>query len=184
MTGKVNSSPSSQYEQSLSCAVHQLLVIARIKGAKKMTDRAMAAEKAARTAKWANTMTKWLISRNKGRTTWQIVSFRGPHGFESRGIVDLLAVRKDHGPPKKGFKRGDLLEIVIIQVKGGSAAWPSTDDILRLRNVGRRFKAKYVVLAVWKKGKQPTFYRMKPALLTNSSDKDAWAQVDVSDVLP
>lgn len=149
-----------------------------------MTDWATAYKKAARTAKWANTMAKVLISKNEGRTTWQIVSFLGPHGCESAGIVDLLAVRKDHGPPKRGFRRGDLLEIVVIQVKGGGAAWPTTDDILRLRRVGRHYKAKYVILAEWKKGTETTFYRMKRTLPKNSYYKDAWVEVAVSEVFP
>ena len=149
-----------------------------------MTNWAAAYTKAARTAKWANTMAKVLISKNKGRTSWQIVSFPGPHGSESAGIVDLLAVRKDHGSPKRGFKRGDLLEIVVIQVKGGGAAWPTNDDLLRLQKVGRYYKAKHVVLAVWKKGTEATFYRMKRTIPKNSNHKEAWVEVAVSEVFP
>jgi hypothetical protein len=49
-------------------------------------------EKAQYTAKWARTMTKWLITytRRKG-VRWNIVEFGGVTGSESRGIVDLLA---------------------------------------------------------------------------------------------
>lgn len=142
-----------------------------------MPDWALAAEKAARSAKWATIMTKWVITRNKSRTTWKIVSFCGPNGCESAGIVDLLAVRKDHGTPKQGHKRGDLLEIVLIQVKGGSASWPSITDIARLRKVGRYYRAKNVVLAEWKKGKQPTFYRMKRTLPEGLHQKEAWVEL-------
>jgi hypothetical protein len=42
--------------------------------------------------------------------------------------VDLLAVRKDHGKPIAETKRGDALQIILIQVKGGSAAMPTTED--------------------------------------------------------
>ena len=142
-----------------------------------MIDWKLASEKAARTSKWATTMTRWLISRNKGRTTWHVVSFCGRHGCESTGIVDLLAVRKDHRTPKQGLKRGDLLEIVLIQVKGGSAEWPSTEDIFRLRKVGRYYRAKNIVLAEWKKGKQPTFYRMKRTLSEGFRPKEAWVEM-------
>ena len=143
-----------------------------------MTDRPTASEKARRSAKWATTMTKWVISRNKGRTTWQIVSFCGPHGCESVGIVDLLAVRKDHTSPKqKGLKRGDLFEMVLIQVKGGKAAWPSVEDIDRLRKVGRFYRAKRIVLAEWKKGNQPTFYELKRSRSENSHRKGAWVEL-------
>ena len=62
--------------------------------------------KAAQTAKWATTMTKWLVSRTKSRTNWQLVEFSGPGGFESRGIVDLLAIRKDHRTSGDDLKRG------------------------------------------------------------------------------
>ena len=102
-----------------------------------MPDWILAQQKAARTAKWAVTMTRWLISRIPGRTAWQIVSFLGPNICESAGIVDLLAIRKDHHQPKSGLKRGDLFEIILIQAKGGSAAWPSADDIRRLRIVAK-----------------------------------------------
>jgi hypothetical protein len=62
------------------------------------------------------------------RTRWQLVTFCGKAGAESRGIVDLLAVRKNHGVPAAGTKRGDSLQIILIQVKGGSAAMPPTED--------------------------------------------------------
>ena len=143
-----------------------------------MTDWVAANAKAARSAKWATTMTKWLIAKNKGRTTWQIVSFCGPNGCESVGIVDLLAIRKDHNlPSKPGLKRGDLLELVLIQVKGGGAAWPSHEELLRLRKVARHYRAKHVVLAAWKKGKQPTFYRMKRTLAKDAHQNDAWVEL-------
>ena len=95
-------------------------------------------KKAARTAKWATTMTKWLVTRTKSRTDWQLVEFPGPGGAESRGIVDMLAIRKDHRSPPSGPKRGDLFEIVLVQIKGGTARSPSRDDILRLRKVARQ----------------------------------------------
>lgn len=47
---------------------------------------------------------------------WQLVSFPGPNGAESRGIVDVLAIRKNHRATSKVFARGDLFEMVIIQV--------------------------------------------------------------------
>jgi hypothetical protein len=80
-------------------------------------------QKAKRTPKWAVTMTKWLLTRASVGTAWQVVRFCGPNGSESRGIVDLTAVRKGHRLPCEPLKRGDLFEIVLIQVKGGDAAW-------------------------------------------------------------
>jgi hypothetical protein len=73
---------------------------------------------AIRTAKWATTMTRWRIgfetrgkrlakaSVNPARR-WQLVGFPGPAGRESAGIVDLIAIRKDHSTRNGAFKRGD-----------------------------------------------------------------------------
>lgn len=53
--------------------------------------------KAHDTAKWARTMTKWLVTytRRKG-AKWTLVDFGGKRKSEARGIVDLIAIRKDH----------------------------------------------------------------------------------------
>jgi len=120
-------------------------------------------EKAQRTAQWAKTMAKWLIAfTTKGRRPWQIVSFEGPKGRESRGIVDLLAIRKDHTEPRdEPLKAGDLFEIILIQVKGGSSQEPTDDDINRLKEVAERYHAKDIILADWKKGTAPTLYSYK-----------------------
>jgi len=37
-------------------------------------------------------------------------------------VVDEIAVRKDRSEPSLGTKRGDALRIILMQVKGGSAA--------------------------------------------------------------
>ena len=136
-----------------------------------------AAKKAAHTARWATTMTKWLVTKTSVGTKWQLVEFTGPGGKESRGIVDVLAIRKDHSTPNDGLKRGDLFEIILIQVKGGSAPWPTLDDIDRLRAVATHHRAKTVVLAEWKKGKQPTFYTLKKSFKRDSGHRNAWKEV-------
>ena len=134
-------------------------------------------QKAARTAKWATTMTKWLVTRTKSRNDWQLVEFPGPGGAESRGIVDLLAIRKDHRSPPSGLKRGDLFEVVLVQIKGGTARLPSRDDILRLRQVARHYQAKAVVLVSWKKGSQPTIYALSKRLGDDCKPSEAWREV-------
>ena len=48
-----------------------------------------AQQKSAGTARWAITMTKVHIRRVLSRTRWQLVTFCGPAGYESAGIVDL-----------------------------------------------------------------------------------------------
>ena len=76
---------------------------------------------AIRTAKWATTMTKWRIGFETGGRRlakpgvkpvrrWQLVSFPGPAGRESAGIVDVMAIRKDHRTSNGKFKRGDSLK--------------------------------------------------------------------------
>src|SRR5207237_5952368 len=79
-----------------------------------------AQQKAALTARWAVTMVKVRIRRVASRTRWQLVTFYGKAGGESVGVVDLLAIRKDHSQPVGGVRRGDAL-IILIQVKGGNA---------------------------------------------------------------
>jgi hypothetical protein len=70
-----------------------------------------AQQKAALTARWAVTMAKVRIRRIASRTRWQLVTFYGKSGGESVGVVDLLAIRKDHGEPHPGSRRGDCLQI-------------------------------------------------------------------------
>jgi hypothetical protein len=105
-------------------------------------------------------MTKVRIRGVASRTRWQLVTFNGPMGSESAGIVDMLAVRKDHGHPRRGLKRGDLLQAIVIQVKGGEAAGPTADDARRMRAVARWHRARRVLLAVWKRGRAVRFFRL------------------------
>jgi hypothetical protein len=93
-----------------------------------LVDWIEAQQKAARTARWAVTMTKVRIRQVASRTRSQLVTFYGKSGAESAGIVDLMAVRKDHGEPYPGSRRGDCLQIILIQVKGGSAPRPTLED--------------------------------------------------------
>jgi hypothetical protein len=126
---------------------------------------------AARTEKWAVTMTKVRIRQAVAHAffpRWHLLTFAGPDGGESRGVVDLIAIRKDHSTPRNGLKRGDVFQMILIQVKGGSAAKPTAEDAKRLRIVARRHGACKVLLAAWKKGKAARFYslRKKTGLLT------------------
>ncbi len=92
--------------------------------------------KAHHTAKWARTMMKWLVTYSwRKRAKWDLVAFGGRTKSESRGIVDLIAIRKDHRRDGPGLKGGDLFEIVLIQTKGGAAPRPKAEDIARLQQV-------------------------------------------------
>jgi len=143
-------------------------------------------EKARLTAKWATTMTKWHIgfltngkrlgsTKVKPTRRWQLVGFPGPGGQESAGIVDLLAIRKNHNKPKSPFKRGDLFEMIVIQIKGGRVKGPDKREIRRLYSVAKYYNARAVVLAKWVKGSQLKFYWL---INYRADPKRAWGLVD------
>jgi hypothetical protein len=145
-----------------------------------------AAAKAIRTAKWATTMTKWRIAfetngkrvgsvKVKPIRRWQLVGFPGPAGRESAGIVDLLAIRKNYSKTETPFKRGDLFEIILIQIKGGGANRPDKHEIRRLSAVAKYYNAKDVVLAEWVKGNRLRFYWL---INPRVDPKKAWDEVD------
>ena len=111
-------------------------------------DFSKAVAAAIRTAKWATVMTKWRIGFETGgkrlgsanvkpTRRWQLVGFPGLQDESPPGIVDLMAIRKNHAKSNSRFERGDLFEIILIQIKGGGARRPKADDIrgsVRLRS--------------------------------------------------
>jgi hypothetical protein len=146
----------------------------------------LAATRAALTARWATTITRWAIrfsttgkrSNTQAVKRWQFVSFAGPGGSESRGIVDLVAIRKDHRTVE-AFRPGDLFELVFIQIKGGSAPWPTVEDLRRLRAVQRFYRAKAVVLASWQRGTEPSFYVLASVSTVRTR---AWRAVPAAEI--
>jgi hypothetical protein len=126
------------------------------------TDKWMlASQRAQRSATWAKTMTKVLISQSSGsQPAWHIINFLGPKKSEARGIVDLVAIRRNQQLTKAPLKRGDLFEIVLLQVKGGSAKWPSPEDRERLRAVRDTYEAKDILLSEWKRGAKAKLFRL------------------------
>lgn len=118
-----------------------------------------AAAKSHATWKMANTLLKALAKRYSYR--WQFVDFLGPKGRESAGVVDILAIRKSgQKPGAPGLKALDLFDIQLIQVKGGSAKWPTAQEISRLRLVRQQYDAKEVILFHWKKAECAEFYKL------------------------
>jgi hypothetical protein len=118
------------------------------------------------TGKWAVTMTKVRIRQAVAHAPfphWHLLTFSGNGGRESRGVVDMLAIRKDHSTPPSGAKRGDLFQIILIQVKGGYAAMPTAEDGKRLRIVAKKHGACAVLLGTWKKGKAAMFFSLRPS---------------------
>ncbi|MBL8794610.1 MAG: hypothetical protein JNM56_11955 [Planctomycetia bacterium] len=133
-----------------------------------------AAKRAARTHQWSIAMIRWLVSRLKSQTRWQLVTFTGPHGGDARGIVDMLAVRRNHRRDVGGLKRGDLFEFILIQAKAGTARRPDADDIRRLHRVRQEYGAKDVLLAEWHQGHAPVFSRLLPR---SSEPTTAWEEL-------
>ena len=112
--------------------------------------------KAHATGRWAETMFKALSARVAKR--WQFLSFRGAGKGEWKGVVDVLAIRKNTSAPTSAeLKRGDLFEIILVQIKGGSAKAPTEEDCVRLQAVAKHYNAAAVVLFSWVKGKQAEF---------------------------
>lgn len=98
----------------------------------------------------ANTLAKALAKRHAKR--WQFIDFLGPKGREAAGVVDILAMRKSGKAAALGadvLRRYDLFDIVLIQVKGGSAPWPSDEDVERLLAVAAHYHAQKVALYQW-----------------------------------
>jgi hypothetical protein len=117
----------------------------------------LAVGKAHRTGRWAEIIFRALSARVAKR--WRFVSFRGTDQGEWRGAVDVLAIRKDTTQPANPLlKRGDLFDIVLVQIKGGGARMPSLDERRRLRLIARRYRVRAIVLFQWHKGKSSRFY--------------------------
>jgi hypothetical protein len=118
-------------------------------------------EKAHATGRWAEIIFRALSSRVADR--WKFVSFRGAGHGEWRGIVDVLALRKNTKLPRQAaLKRGDLFDIILIQMKGGGARSPGKIDLQRLRQVARHYHAREVVLFEWRLGISSHFFVLRP----------------------
>lgn len=105
------------------------------------------AEKALRTATWAVTLTKVIISRNNKKPSfWHVINFLGAGKQESGGIIDLFDFSKDHSMTSS-LPRGDGFEIILAQVRGGSTRNPSSVDMQRMEAVKQRYGAKVVLLS-------------------------------------
>ena len=123
------------------------------------TTKTPAWKKAGNTDRWTEILFRALASRVARR--WRFVSYRGTSGGEWRGVVDVMAIRK-HTAHSDHYllKSGDLFEIVLVQMKGGSARRPSAPEIQRLRSVARRYDAKDIVLFEWKRGDGCAFSKL------------------------
>lgn len=116
-------------------------------------------QRAANTDRWTEILFRALTSRVAKR--WRMVSFRGTGGGEWCGIVDVVAIRKDTSRTAHEILRsGDLFNIILVQMKGGSARGLIQSDLRRLEAVKKRYRAQDVVLFSWKKSERCEFSRL------------------------
>jgi hypothetical protein len=92
-----------------------------------------AAEKAHATGRRAKTFAKYAL----GQAGWRVVSFDTPRGYEHKGVIDLVAVRRNNRSP-------DELTVMLVQVKGGSAR-VTAEEIARLRVAAKRLRVRWNV---------------------------------------
>ena len=146
------------------------------------TDEQSPQKKARITWMLATTVTKWIIKKFKTTPRWQLVEFTVPNEGESTGIVDILAIRKSHKKQTPlGLKPGDPFQIILLQIKGGTASKPSKNDIKRLQKMKQLYHADEVVLSEWKEY-APTFYRLKQDLGNNFNEHNLWEKKNVEDI--
>jgi hypothetical protein len=118
---------------------------------------------ASKTDRWTEIILRAVSMRVAKR--WRFVSFRGKNRGEWRGVVDVFAIRKNTSIPSNSIlKRGDLFDIILVQMKGGSARLPSLDERRRLRIVAKHYRAQQVVLFQWARGLQTSFCTLGPTL--------------------
>ena len=96
----------------------------------------------------------------------QFVEFKGREGGESNGIVDLLVVKRNSDRKKTknmDCNVNDLLDIIHIQVKGGSAGDPTKAAKKRMLIVSKYYNCRETLLSRWNPAKfsQVIFKRLK-----------------------
>jgi hypothetical protein len=120
---------------------------------------ARAPQKVIATEQYTELLFRALVSR-VAKLRWRFESFRGRKGRPPAGIVDAIAMRKDHRKSEDG-NRGDRFEFIPVQMKGGNAPRPSDKDKKRLRRAKDRYAANEVVLFEWRPNEGGTFSVLK-----------------------
>ena len=92
-----------------------------------------AALKAHATARNAKTFARYALTK----TCWRVVSLDSRSGHEYKGVVDLVAIKRNN-------RRPDELTVMLVQVKGGSAR-VSASEVARLRAATERVKVTWNV---------------------------------------
>jgi hypothetical protein len=105
-----------------------------------------AGQKAAHTRKWRRASAKAHATARNAKTFaryalskagWRVVSFDTPNGYEYKGVVDLVAIKRNNRSP-------DELTVMLVQVKGGSARVTAAER-LRLRIAAKKVKTTWNV---------------------------------------
>jgi hypothetical protein len=92
-----------------------------------------AAIKAHRVAQNAKTFTKYEL----GKRGYRCISLDSRRGYEYKGVVDLVAV-------KRSTRKPDQLEVMLVQVKGGGTK-VSNEELKRLRQARGNLKVTWNV---------------------------------------
>jgi len=115
------------------------------------------------------------IDDKDGAPKSQFVEFEGEGCGESNGIIDLLSIKKNRNEEenkKHGLDNADLLDIVHIQVKGGSSKDPAPAAIRRMKKVSNYYNCRETLLSRWNPAifNVVKFYRLNP--------QNEWDSVD------
>ena len=129
------------------------------------------------------------LKKNEDIKLWALASFESRRKYDSRGIPDMIAVRRNHKSEVGQEARypGDLLEIILIDVKGsldGEPQYPSKKkDIPRLIKVSEDHRAKKIILArCWVHKDEVAFYELDQSW-NETYSKDPWSlKEDLRDI--
>lgn len=93
-----------------------------------------AAVQAHATGRNAKTFAKYAL----GKAGWRVVSFDARSGYEYKGIVDLVAIKRNNRAP-------DELTVMLVQVKGGTAR-VTEPEMVRLQAAAKRVRVRWNVV--------------------------------------
>ena len=93
----------------------------------------VAAGKAHATGRNAKTFAKYAL----GKAGWRVVSFDTRSGHEYKGVVDLVAIKRNNRAP-------DELTVMLVQVKGGAARITEAETV-RLQAAAKRVRVRWNV---------------------------------------
>ena len=103
-------------------------------------------QKAAHTRKWREAQRKSLATAKNAKTFakyklsqkgYKCISFDTKKGYEYKGVIDLVAVKRD-------TKNPDQLKIILVQVKGGGAK-VTDEELKRLNEATKQIKISWNV---------------------------------------